>query len=113
MTAASLRIDLSESSPSQTLSYTHLHFIFFYFQFNYHQSPKNACFSLNQCKLIFRVFTLRVLLLSGNMNHFDNDEVPILSIARAQRSDEPDISSVRRNILRTRSASISKILFIW
>lgn len=34
-------------------------------------------------------------------------EVPILSIARAQRSDEPDISSVRRNILRTRSASMS------
>ncbi|CAK8532268.1 unnamed protein product [Lathyrus sativus] len=41
------------------------------------------------------------------MNRFDNDEVPILSIARAQQSDEPEISSFRRNVLRTRSASMS------
>ncbi|XP_058779428.1 probable cyclic nucleotide-gated ion channel 20, chloroplastic isoform X2 [Vicia villosa] len=43
----------------------------------------------------------------GNMNHFDNDEVPILPITRAQRSDEPESSSFRRNIFRTRSASMS------
>jgi cyclic nucleotide gated channel, plant len=41
------------------------------------------------------------------MNHFDKDEIPILSETRGQRSDEPQDSTFRRNISRTRSASIS------
>ncbi|CAI8593376.1 unnamed protein product [Vicia faba] len=41
------------------------------------------------------------------MKRFDRDEVPILSETRGQRSDEPVDSNLRRNISRTRSASIS------
>ncbi|XP_039691020.1 probable cyclic nucleotide-gated ion channel 20, chloroplastic isoform X2 [Medicago truncatula] len=41
------------------------------------------------------------------MNHFDKDEIPILSETHGQRSDEPQDSTFRRNISRTRSASIS------
>lgn len=40
------------------------------------------------------------------MNHFDKDEVPMLSEMRAQPSDEPANSNFRR-ISRTQSASIS------
>ncbi|WJX71911.1 hypothetical protein P8452_55851 [Trifolium repens] len=41
------------------------------------------------------------------MSHFDKDEIPMLSERRTQRSDEPQDSTFRRNISRTRSASIS------
>jgi cyclic nucleotide gated channel len=41
------------------------------------------------------------------MSHFDKDEIPMLSERRTQRSDEPQDSAFRRNISRTRSASIS------
>ncbi|XP_045817192.1 probable cyclic nucleotide-gated ion channel 20, chloroplastic [Trifolium pratense] len=41
------------------------------------------------------------------MNRFDKDEIPMLSDTRTQRSDEPQDSTFRRNISRTRSASIS------
>ncbi|XP_024641227.2 uncharacterized protein [Medicago truncatula] len=40
------------------------------------------------------------------MNHFGKDEIPILSETHGQRSDEPQDSTFRRNISRTRSASI-------
>ncbi|KAK7314724.1 hypothetical protein VNO77_33251 [Canavalia gladiata] len=41
------------------------------------------------------------------MAHFEKDEVPMLSEARAQRSDEAEDSNFRRLVSRTRSASIS------
>ncbi|KEH26828.1 cyclic nucleotide gated channel protein [Medicago truncatula] len=41
------------------------------------------------------------------MNHFDKDEILILSETHVQRSHEPQDSTFRRNISRTRSASIS------
>ena len=48
--------------------------------------------------------------LQGNMNHFDKDEIPILSETRAQRSDEPQDSTFQRNISSTPSASISNLV---
>ncbi|XP_045817190.1 probable cyclic nucleotide-gated ion channel 20, chloroplastic [Trifolium pratense] len=41
------------------------------------------------------------------MNHFDKDEIPMLSESPTQRSDEPQDSTFRRNISSTRSASSS------
>jgi len=40
------------------------------------------------------------------MNHFDKDEIPILSETRAQRSNEPHDSTFRRNMSSIPSASV-------